>query len=98
MGRKAFLANPKHQYRVSRRKHDCNEVTKRMEIVIGIQVCLISWINIDYKENGGKNAFLVNLKHQYRVSQCGELDCCINSKKNEDYHVRQCLSHFTDEL
>ena len=46
-------------------------ITKRMEIVMGIQVCLISWMDFDYKENGGKEAFLANQKHQYHVSQCG---------------------------
>ena len=45
-------------------------ITKRMEIVMGIQVCLISWMNFDYEENGGKKAFLANPKQQYRVSQC----------------------------
>ena len=43
-------------------------ITKRMDIVVGIQVCLFSWMNIDYKENGGKKALLANPKHQYRVS------------------------------
>ena len=44
-------------------------MTKRMEIVKGIQVCLISWMNFDYKENGGKKAFLVKPMHQYHVSE-----------------------------
>ena len=43
-------------------------IIERMEIVMNIQVCLISWINFDV-ENGGKKAFLANLKHQYRVPQ-----------------------------
>ena len=43
-------------------------ITKQMEIVVGIQVCLISWMDFYYKENGGKTAFLVNPKHQYHVS------------------------------
>ena len=43
-------------------------ITKRMKIAMGIQVCLISWTNFDYKENDGKKAFLANTKHQYRVS------------------------------
>ena len=73
-------------------------ITKRMEIIMSIQVCLISWMNFDYKENGGKKAFLANPKHQYHVSQCGELDCCANNKKNGDYHVHPHLSNFTDEL
>ena len=65
---------------------------------MGIQVCLIPWMNFDYKENGGKKAFPENLKHQYRVSQCEELDCVANRKRNGDYHVHPCLSHFTDEI
>ena len=28
-------------------------ISKRVEIIISIHVCLISWINFDYKENGG---------------------------------------------
>ena len=32
-------------------------ITKRMEIIMSIQVCLISQINFDYKENGGKKSF-----------------------------------------
>ena len=29
-------------------------ITKRMEIIVSTQVCLISWRNFDYKENSGK--------------------------------------------
>ena len=58
-------------------------LTKRMEIVVGIQGCLFSWMNFDYKENGGKKAFLANLKHQYRGSQCGKHNCSANNKKME---------------
>ena len=43
-------------------------ITKRMEIIMSIQVCLISWMNFDYKENGGKKAFLANPKLEYHVS------------------------------
>ena len=38
-------------------------ITKRIEIIISVQIRLISWMNIDYKENGGKKAFLANQKH-----------------------------------
>ena len=47
-------------------------ITKRMDITMSIQVCLISRMNFDYEKNGGKKAFLANPKHQYRVSQYGE--------------------------
>ena len=32
-------------------------ITKRMEIILNIQVCLISQMNINYKENGEKKSF-----------------------------------------
>ena len=72
-------------------------ITKRIEIVIGIQVCLISWMKINFRENSGKKAFTANLRHQYRASQCGEHDCCANNRKNGDYFENPSLSHFMDE-
>ena len=51
---KAFLANPKHQDPISQcGEHGLVLITKRMEIIKVVQVCLISRININYKENGG---------------------------------------------
>ena len=73
-------------------------ITKAMEIIISIQVCLISWMNINYKDNGGKKAFLVNPKNQYHVSQYGEHDCHADNKKNGDYYQYPSLSHLTNEL
>ena len=73
-------------------------ITKRMEFAIGIQVCLISWMNFEYMENAGKKAFLANLKDQYHVSQCGEHYCRANNKKNRYYFEYPSLSYFTDEL
>ena len=48
-------------------------IAKIMEILIGIQVCLISWMNFHFTENGGKKAFLAKPKHQYCES-CSEHD------------------------
>ena len=61
-------------------------ITKKMEIIMCIHIYLISLMIFDYTENGGKKAFLVNLKYQYHVSQWGELDCRANNKKNRDYY------------
>ena len=61
-------------------------ITKGMEIIISIQVCPISRMNFDYKENAGKKALLANPKHQYRVSQCGEHYYRAKNKKNEYYY------------
>ena len=73
-------------------------ITKRMEIIRSIQVCLISWMNFDYKENGRKKGFLTNPKTHYHVSRYGERDCHADNKKNRDYYEYPSLSHFTDEL
>ena len=42
-------------------------------------------------------AFLANPKHQYRVPQCGELDCRAHNEKNGDYNEYPSLSYFTDK-
>ena len=73
-------------------------ITKRMEIIKRIQVCLISWMNFDYEKNGGKKALHENPKHQYRVSQYREHGCHANNKKNGDCYEYPSLSHFTDKL
>ena len=33
-------------------------ITKKMEIITSIQVCLISWMNFHYKENDGKKSLV----------------------------------------
>ena len=45
-----------------------------------------------------RKAFLLILKHQYRVSQNGEQDYSANNKGNGDYYQYPSLSHLTDEL
>ena len=66
-----------------------------------IHVCLNSWMNFDYTKNGGTKAFHANAKHQYRVSQCGEHDCCANNKKmetimsNQVYPISRMNFYFT---
>ena len=72
-------------------------IAKEMEIIMCIHVCLISRMNFDYREKGGKKAFLANPNHQYRVSQCGDNDCQANNKKNGDYYEDPSLLSFMDE-
>ena len=38
-------------------------IIKRVQIIMHIQVSLISQMNFDYNENGGKKAFPANPKH-----------------------------------
>ena len=73
-------------------------ITNGMEIIISIQIFLISWINFDYKENGRNESLFANLKHQYHVSQLGEHSCGANNKKNTDYYEYPSLPHFINEL
>ena len=72
--------------------------TKGMGIIMGIRVSLISWMNFDCKENGGKKAFPANPKHQYRVSHYGEHDFNANNKRNGECYGHRSLSHFMDEF
>ena len=37
-------------------------ITKRTEIIVGTQVCLIPWLNFHYEENGGKKCFSYKTK------------------------------------
>ena len=56
--RKAFLANPKHHIVYPNEgEMIVMPITKGMDFILGIQLCLISWMNFDYKENGGKKCF-----------------------------------------
>ena len=94
----AFLANLKHQYRASQcREHDCSPHNKKNGHYMSIQVCPISRMNINYKENGGNNSFSSNPKHQYHLSQCGEHDWSAQKKKCGAYYEYPSLSHFTYE-
>ena len=96
--RKAFLVNPKHQCHVSQcGEHDLVPIIKILEITMSIQVCLISWMNINCNENSGKKGFSCKPKHQYRVSQCTKHDCTAHNKKNGDYCEYRSLTYFTAE-
>ena len=69
-GKKAFLANPKISIVYPKVENKiAMPLAKRTEITKSTQVCLISQMNFDYTENGGKKAFLANSKHQYHVFQ-----------------------------
>ena len=65
---------------------------------MSIHVCIISQVNFDFEEKGGKKTFLANSKHQYHAPQCGDHDYPANNKKNGDYYEYQSLSYFIDEL
>ena len=63
MERKASLVNPKHQYRVPNRENMIVvPITKRKDIIMSVQVCLISPINFDYKENDGKKKLFFQIQ------------------------------------
>ena len=61
-----------------------------------LQVCHNSWMNINYKENGERKAFLVNPKHLYHVCQYREYDCCATTRKSGDYYKYPGLYHDTN--
>ena len=66
---KAFLANPKHQYRGPKcGEHDCSARNKKNGDYYKYQSLPIPWTNVNYMENGGTKALLADPKHQYRIS------------------------------
>ena len=53
--RNVFLAKSKHQYCVSQwDEHDCSAHNKMHGDYYKNPSLIISWMNFDYKENGGK--------------------------------------------
>ena len=55
---KAFLANPKHNIMYPNVANMIVVlISNRKGIIMSIQVCHISRMNLDYKENGGKKSF-----------------------------------------
>ena len=55
-------------------------------------------MNLNYKGNGGKKAFLVKPKHQYCVSKYTKHNSNATKKKNGDYYKYLSLYHFMDDL
>ena len=73
-------------------------ITKRIKIIQSIQLCLISYMNINHKENGGKRTFSCKPKASILCIAMWRKDCSANNKKNGDYYEYPILSQFTDEL
>ena len=95
--RKAFLANPKHQYRLSQYgEHDYGAHKKWRLLWVSKFDPFHRWTLIIRKMVEIK-AFHENAKHQYHASQWGEHDCSAHNEKNGDYNEYPSLSHFTDE-
>ena len=58
-------------------------LTKRMEIIVSIQVSPIPLMSINCKDTVERKAFPAKPKYQHRVSQCGEDDCSAHNKRME---------------
>ena len=69
-----------------------------MEIVMRILVLLLSRMNFDYKENGGRTAFLENLKHEYVYPNMESTIVVPNHKKSVHNYENPCLTHLIDKL
>ena len=72
-------------------------ITKGMEIIMRIQVFLISWMIFDYKENSGRKSFSWKSKVLISCIPSREHDYISNKKKNGDCYDYPSLSHFMDE-
>ena len=56
-------------------------LTKRIEVIIGLQVCLFSQMSFDIRIMVERKAFLAIPKHQDRISQWEEHDCSANNER-----------------
>ena len=62
--RKAFLANAKHHFVHPNVKDKIVvPITKEMEIIMSIQIFLISHMNSDYRENSGKKKLFSQIQN-----------------------------------
>ena len=73
-------------------------ITKKMEIIMTNQVCLISQMNINYKENSGKKSFSCQTKASILYPNVGNIIIVPNRTKNGDYYENQSLTYFMDKL
>ena len=55
-------------------------------------------MNINYKKNGEKKAFLAKPKINIMYPNVENVIVVLNYKKNRDYYENPSLTHFTDEL
>ena len=72
-------------------------ITNKLAIIMSVLVWLISQMNINCKENGGKQSFSCKSKASICVFHHGEHDCSLHNQKNGDYSGDPSLSQFTDE-
>ena len=73
-------------------------ITKKIETITTIQDCLISRMNVNYKENGGKKSFSCKSRASISCIPMWRTWSSANNKMNRDYYEYPSLSHFTDEL
>ena len=72
-------------------------ITKRMDIIMSMQVCPISPININYEENNGEKLFLPNKNFNIIYPYMENMIVVPNHKKIGDYYENPSLTHFTDK-
>ena len=73
-------------------------ITKKLEIIINIHVCLISLMNFNNKENRKEKLFLPNQSINIVYPKEVNMIVMPNTKKNRDYYKYPSLSQFTDEF
>ena len=73
-------------------------ITKRMEIIMNIQDCLISQININYEENGGKKKLWPQIQSSNIMYPNVVIIILVPIiKRNGDYYEYARLSYFMDK-
>ena len=73
-------------------------LTKRMETITSIQVCIISWMNFDYKGSGGKKSFFCKSKALILCTLMWRtrLSCPITKRMEIITRIQVCLISLTN--
>ena len=74
-------------------------ITKRIEIIMDIQVCPISRMNFEYKENDGKKGFsMIVVPITKRIKIVMSIQVCLISRMNFDYKENDGEKSFSSKL
>ena len=73
-------------------------ITKEIEIIMSIQVELVSQMNFGYKENDGKKSFSCKSKASIMYPNVENTIIVPNCTKNGGYYENPSLTHLMNEL
>ena len=100
-GKKSFSCKTKasKSWILMKKTCSCYLITKRIDIIMRIHVCLLWWMNFNSIENGGKKKlFTRNQSVNVMYPNKDNVFMVPNHKKSGDYYKNPCWSHLMKEL